>query len=213
MASSLIHIVVANEINKKINRDSSKLLIGTISPDISKLVGEPRFISHFSRRDSNIPNLEKFLNKYKNNLNDDFVLGYYIHLYVDYLWFKYFLTEIYDEDIIKTLDGKTIKCSEEKIYEYIYNDYTNLNTSLIDEYKLDLKIFYNEIPEFNNIIEEIPMDKIKLVVDNAGVIIKNATTHKTLLFNTDNIKKFISLCVEIIYSDIVKYIWGEYEKD
>ena len=93
-----------------------------------------------------------------------------------------------------------------KKYISIYNDYTNLNTQLIDEYKLDLKIFYNEIPEFNNIIEEIPMDKIKLVVDNAGVIIKNATTHKTLLFNIDNIKKFISLCVEIIYSDIVKYI-------
>ena len=206
MASSLIHIVVANEINKKINRDSSKLLIGTISPDISKLVAEPRFISHFSERDNNIPNLDKFLNKYKNNLNDDFVLGYYIHLYVDYLWFKYFLTEIYDENMIKTLDGKTIKCSEEKIYEYIYNDYTNLNTSLIDEYKLDLKIFYNEIPELDNIIEEIPMDKIKLVVDNAGVIIKNATTNKTLIFNLDNVKKFINMCVDIIYSDIIKYI-------
>ena len=207
MASSLIHIVVANEINKKINRDSSKLLIGTISPDISKLVGIHKYITHFASEETpSIPNLDSFLNKYKSNLNDDFVLGYYIHLYVDYLWFKYFITEINDKDMIKTLDGKTIKCSKEEILNYIYNDYTNLNARLIDEYNLDLKIFYNDIPELNNIIEEIPMDKIKLIVDEAGLIIKNTTVKKDMVFNVENVKKFISLCVDIIYSDIEKYI-------
>ena len=207
MASSLIHIAVANEINKKINRDSSKLLIGTISPDISKLVGIHKYITHFASEETpSIPNLDSFLNKYKNNLNDDFVLGYYIHLYVDYLWFKYFITEINDKDMIKTLDGKTIKCSKEEILNYIYNDYTNLNARLIDEYDLDLKIFYNDIPELNNIIEEIPMDKIKLIVDEAGLIIKNTTVKKDMVFNVENVKKFISLCVDIISSDIEKYI-------
>ena len=207
MASSLIHIVVANEINKKINRDSSKLLIGTISPDISKLVGIHKYITHFASEETpSIPNLDSFLNKYKSNLNDDFVLGYYIHLYVDYLWFKYFITEINDKDMIKTLDGKTIKCSKEEILNYIYNDYTNLNARLIDEYDLDLKIFYNDIPELNNIIEEIPMDKIKLIVDEAGLIIKNTTVKKDMVFNVENVKKFISLCVDIISSEIEKYI-------
>lgn len=207
MASSLIHIAVANEINKKINRDSSKLLIGTISPDISKLVGIHKYITHFASEETpSIPNLDSFLNKYKNNLNDDFVLGYYIHLYVDYLWFKYFITEINDKDMIKTLDGKTIKCSKEEILNYIYNDYTNLNARLIDEYDLDLKIFYNDIPELNNIIEEIPMDKIKLIVDEAGLIIKNTTVKKDMVFNVENVKKFISLCVDIISSEIEKYI-------
>ena len=207
MASSLIHIAVANEINKKINRDSSKLLIGTISPDISKLVGIHKYITHFASEETpSIPNLDSFLNKYKNNLNDDFVLGYYIHLYVDYLWFKYFITEINDKDMIKTLDGKTIKCSKEEILNYIYNDYTNLNARLIDEYDLDLKIFYNDIPELNNIIEEIPMDKIKLIVDEAGLIIKNTTVKKNMVFNVENVKEFISLCVDIISSEIEKYI-------
>ena len=44
MASSVIHMVVANEINKKLNRDPRKLLIGTIAPDISKLVGGKKSI-------------------------------------------------------------------------------------------------------------------------------------------------------------------------
>ena len=38
MASSIIHIAVAKEINKVLNRKESNLLIGTIAPDISKLL-------------------------------------------------------------------------------------------------------------------------------------------------------------------------------
>ena len=62
MASSMIHIAVASELNKKLNRDSSKLFIGTIAPDISKLVGETKMKSHFiDINGSNIPNLKRFL--------------------------------------------------------------------------------------------------------------------------------------------------------
>lgn len=204
MASSMIHIVVANEINKKLNRDKSKLLIGTIAPDISKLIGETKVKSHFQDRDDNIPNLDKFLEKYKDNLDDDFVLGYYIHLLTDYLWFKYFMTEIKLEDsnIITKLDGTNIKCNGNMFTLYIYNDYTNLNIKLIDEYDLDLKIFYNEIPEFENIIQEIPMEKINLIVDKAGEIIENTKEHKEFVFNLDNINKFIETSVEIILGNL-----------
>ena len=102
MASSVIHICIANEINKTINRDSKKLLIGTIAPDISKLLGETKFYSHFlDNVNNNIPNINKFLDKYGNYLNDDFVLGYYIHLYTDYLWFKYFIPNIIKGNYIK----------------------------------------------------------------------------------------------------------------
>ena len=111
MASSLIHIAVTNELNKKLNKNKEKLFIGTIAPDISKLVGENKMRSHFLDQNDSIPNLEKFLDKYKENLNDDFVLGYYIHLYTDFLWFKYFISEVYDKDIIRKLDGTEVKCN------------------------------------------------------------------------------------------------------
>ena len=202
MASSMIHIAVANEVNKKLNRDKSKLFIGTIAPDISKLVGESKIKSHFQDKDDNIPNLEKFLDKYKNDLNDDFVLGYYIHLIVDYLWFKYFLTEIENSKMITKLDGTEVKCNGNMFSQYIYNDYTNLNIRLIDEYELDLKIFYSEVPEFKNIIEEIPMDKINLIVDKAGEIVENTKVRKDFVFNIDNIKKFIETSTELTLSKL-----------
>lgn len=205
MASSMIHIAVASELNKKLNRDKSKLLIGTIAPDISKLIGESKRITHFVNDETesdSIPDLDLFLKKYKNKINDDFVLGYYIHLFTDYLWFKYFLTEIWTEDMITKLDGTVVKCEGRMALQYIYNDYTNLNINLIDDYNLDLKIFYNEIPEIENIITEIPMNKLFLIVDKAGEIIENTKVHKDMVFNMKNVHKFIETTIDLIMDNL-----------
>ena len=205
MASAVIHLAVANEINKKINRDKSKLLIGAIAPDISKIIGDTKEKSHFlDNLDTSIPNLGKFLDKYKNKLNDDFVMGYYIHLYTDYLWFKYFVTEIIENDRITKKDGTIVRLNGEMASLYIYNDYTNLNVQLLDEYDMDLKIFYNEVPKLDNIINEIPMDKIDLLMDKIGLIIANTKVNKSFVFDIRDIKKFISTSTELILAEIDK---------
>lgn len=204
MASSLIHIAVTNELNKKLNKNKEKLFIGTIAPDISKLVGENKMRSHFLDQNDSIPNLEKFLDKYKKNLNDDFVLGYYIHLYTDFLWFKYFISEVYDKDIIKKLDGTEVKCNGRMASIYIYNDYTNLNAQLVDKYGLDFKIFYNELPELENIIEEIPMDKLHLIVDKTGTLLLNSKNYKDMIFNLEHVERFIELSVDLISTNLAE---------
>lgn len=203
MASSVIHICIANEINKVLKRDDRKLLIGTISPDISKLIGESKYYSHFlDDIDNNIPNLEKFLNKYKYYLDDDFVLGYYIHLYTDYLWFKYFINKVIKGNYIKELDGTLIKYTKKSFLYYVYNDYSNLNIQLINKYNFPLKIFYEEIPDIKNIINEIPMDKLNLIVDKVGVLIEDASNGKKYLFDIDDIVNFIDDCKVIILKEL-----------
>ena len=205
MASAVIHLAVANEINKKLNRDKSQLLIGAIAPDISKFIGEDKTKSHFLKElDSNIPDIESFLNKYKNSLTDDFVMGYFIHLYTDYLWFKYFVTEFYDKPMITKLDGTVVKCSGNMLSLYVYNDYTNLNIKLIDKYNMDLKIFYNQLPKLSNIIEEIPMDKMGLLLSQMGIIIENSKEKKDYIFNIENVEKFIATSVELILGEITE---------
>ena len=129
-------------------------------------------------------------------------MGYFIHLYTDYFWFKYFITEFYSDDMVTKLDGTVVKCTGNMMVMYIYNDYSNLNIRLLDEYCMDLNIFYNEIPKFSNIIEEVPMDKIQLIVDRASVIIENSKLHKDFIFNIENIKQFISICVDLILSEL-----------
>lgn len=210
MASSIIHICVANEINKSLKRNSRKLLIGTIAPDISKLLGESKLYSHFlDDIDNNIPNINNFLIKYKNNLDDDFVLGYYIHLYTDYLWFKYFITKIIDGNYLKELDGTNIKYNNDTFTYYVYNDYSNLNKQLLDKYNFPLKIFYEEIPYIPNIISEIPIDRLNLIVDKTGILIEESKKGKKYLFKIDDIITFI----ESSKKTILKELDSIYEKN
>ena len=65
------------------------------------------------------------INKYKNHLNDDFVMGYFIHLYTDYLWFKYFILLHYHKP-----NGSIITLNKKK-YGY-YDKVRRTTESLID---------------------------------------------------------------------------------
>lgn len=206
MASSMIHIAIANEINKKLNRNSKNILIGSIAPDIAKLIGMQKKDSHFQDTNEDLPHLDRFLKKYIKNFNDDFVVGYYIHLYTDYLWFKYFVPDFYNNGIIYKLNGDIENIKNEMKCNYFYNDYTSLNLNLIDEYNLDLSIFYEEVPKFNNIIKEIPMDQINIIIDQAGVIIKNSKSEKLFVFDMNIVNKFIKMSVEYILSDLVEIL-------
>ena len=204
MASAIIHMAVAHEVNKITKKDNKKYMIGSIAPDISKLVGESRDLSHFIDDGGDIPNIDKFLKKYKNNLSDDFVFGYFVHLYTDYLWFKYFIPEVYNDssNYITKLDGTKVKCNGDMVSLYIYNDYTNLNIRLLDEYNMDLSIFYEELPSIDNIIDEIPMDKLQVLIDKISLIIKNTRTHKDFIFDIDNVKKFVETSVDLILAKL-----------
>jgi len=202
MASSVIHMCIANEINKQINRDNEKILIGTIAPDISKHLGKDKTESHFQELNDDIPNLEKFLNKYQKNLSDDFVLGYYIHLYVDYLWFKYFVPEFILKGKIFLLDGSLIKYTEEDYIKYFYNDYTNLNILLTQKYNLDLDFLEKKEYKFKNIITEIPMNQIQKIIDKTVSISKKSYESKLYVIDTEIVEKFIDATVSIITSNL-----------
>lgn len=204
MASSLIHAAVCNELNKKLKRNPKQILVGTIAPDISKLVGETKKYTHFLDDDGNLPNLTRFLNKYISYLNDDFVLGYYIHLYTDYLWFKYFIPEIYDEskNLIKKIDGTIVNCHGHMAEMYIYNDYTNINEQVVKKYKLDLDFLYDNKMKFNDIIREAHMDKMDLIINKAREIYEGSKIHRDYVFDMENIDNFINLSVKLIMADL-----------
>ena len=205
MASSIIHAVVAKELNKKLKRNEEKLLIGTIAPDISKIVGESKLYTHFlDDINSSVPNLTRFLNRYISKLSDDFVLGYYIHLYTDYLWFKYFIPEIYDEDkfLITKMDGTKVNCHGNMASIYIYNDYTNLNAELIKRYDLNLEFLNGKMPYFEPIIREINMNKLYLIINRTSEIVEKSKLNKEYVFDMENIEKFIDLSIKIIEADL-----------
>lgn len=202
MASSVIHMCVAKKINEKLKlADEYMLLLGSIAPDISKHVGETKTRSHFLSDGNNV-NIDKFIEKYKDNFNNTFILGYFIHLYTDFLWEKYFVSEIVENGTIKLLNGDTVENDPVLYKKLIYNDYTNLNIQLIDAYELNLSLFYEEatIPEIE--MDEIPVDKLEKLIDYTGVIIANTKENKAYTFTIDQIIPFIETSSELILSII-----------
>lgn len=206
MASIVIHMCVASEISKKIElKNYDEFLLGSIAPDISRVVGWSRDLSHFIYSKQSIyPDINKFLEKYGNKLDSDFMLGYFVHLYTDYLWFKYFLRDIKYKGLITLMDGTKIEYDENTFVKYLYNDYTNLNVKLIDEYNLDLSLLYNPVKIPNVEMDEIPIDRLQELLDAFSVIIENSKIKKKYLFDMSNIKEFILVSSNLIMSEILK---------
>lgn len=199
MASAIIHICVAKELNKKLKLDEYEMYLGTIAPDMSKQVGQTKNKSHFIINEKNsVPNIKLFLEKYKNDLNNPFNLGYFIHLYTDKLWFDEFIETLKYNESIKLLDGTIYKTSNERIQEMIYEDYTNLNVRLIEHYNLDLKLFYEDFRIPNTNIDEIDKTKLNILIDKMGIIIKNSNSLKSYIFDINIIIAFIQNTVNEI---------------
>ena len=192
MASAIIHICVAKKVNEKLKMDENLLFLGAIAPDISKEIGTSKNESHFIDNNLDIPNINKFLIKYQNEIKNPFEMGYLIHLLTDYYWYKYFFNNyVTNTKSVNLLNGSSIILNEENIRKLIYQDYTNINIALIDEYAIELSLFSNEINYPSSKIDEIPMDKINIIIEKMGIIIKNSQDDKTIIFDMKEIIEFI----------------------
>ncbi len=204
LASSIIHMCIAKKINEKLKiADENQLLLGSIAPDISKHIGQTKTKSHFLTNDNKV-DIERFLNKYKNYLESPFIMGYFIHLYTDFLWDKYFVSEIVEKGSIRLLNGKTIQKTKDLYQKLIYNDYTNLNIQLIDEYRLDLSLFYEKVAIPNINMDEIPVNQLDKLLDHTGIIIANTKENKAYTFSLENIIPFIETSSNLIYLKILE---------
>lgn len=208
MASAIIHIAIAKKIKEKLNVENSKdYYLGSIAPDISKQIGRTKYESHFLINSlPNIPNIEVFTKKYPNFKNNSFDLGYFTHLYADKLWFENFIPNLTINNSLKLLDGTIIQVeNEQEITDMIYSDYTNINIKLIEKYNLDLSLFYEDFVIPKTTIEEIPADKLDILINKMGIIIENSKEEKTYVFDDYSVEQFIEESSKIILEELKKY--------
>ena len=201
MASAIIHLCIAKEVNRYLGMDEYQISLGSIAPDISKQIGETKEISHFldHSNEDDIPNINNFLTKYKNDLQDPFTMGYFIHLLTDKYWFRDYIYKFIDR--YATSQSKK-KLTYTAIKDVIYNDYTNINIDLIDRYTLPLDIFYTDFRRPNSKINEIPLDKLPILIEKMGLIIEESKEEKTFMFDTREIISFIEETTKYIIKDI-----------
>ena len=207
MASTITHLAVAKKVLERLEVDNERdFFLGAIAPDISKQVGQNREISHFLyNTPEDVPNINLFVRRYPVFKYNAFDLGYFTHLYTDKVWIESFLPTFTRENRVKLLTGETVEVSKEELKEMIYSDYTSLNTQLIDEYHLDLSLFYEEFIPPQTHIKEIPIENLDILLNKIGIIIENAKSEKTYAIDFGSIKEFINRCADEIIKEIQKY--------
>lgn len=208
MASAIIHLAVAKELEKYLNvKNKYDYYLGTIAPDLAKQIGRTKHESHFIYNTrENIPNIKKFTDKYKYFYKNDFELGYYIHLYTDKIWFNEFINSLAYHTSVKLLDGTIINTTEKEISKMIYQDYTSLNIQIIDYYNLELSLFYEDFKKPKSNLDEIPLNKLNILIDKMGIIIENSKQEKNYIFDINSVNSFIEKTVQIIIKELKNYI-------
>lgn len=156
MASIMSHICISNIVKDKLKL-SDKFLAGSILPDLKKMAGFDRSITHYLKyvvEDGtvmNLPDLDKFIEENTFKLLEFKTLGCYAHLIEDKIWFEKYITKYikwHNDDLSVVTNLKTGKQYEfDTFSKEIYSDYINVNSTIIRKYNLDVNSISKTIKE------------------------------------------------------------------
>lgn len=153
MPNIMIHEEVGHYLSKKINKNSYNFYLGIIAPDSPNTYGfgkkEDRWLAHQRRKDYDEwrKSLKEFYEKEKNNYDEDFLLGYYIHILTDIVYDDFLYLKV-REEILK--DNHTLKES----HDIMRNDMDKYYFNGIEDIKAILKQD-NSTYEINGISKEL----------------------------------------------------------
>ena len=182
MGSLVMHLCIGKKVAQKLNNsDRKEFLIGNLAPDLSKITNQSRYISHFEKKiiingaEREVPDLDAFLKKYKNRLNEPFIQGYLCHLISDDIWFRDYIpnhvveiTEDKKQVLLRDIDDYIPYDEFKKI---MYSDYSKLNQYLFDLYKVNLKKF-DDMNIDNPNMEEFEYEEIHKLIDQISYFLE-----------------------------------------
>jgi len=101
MAGYVIHLAIGQEYIRRYNgdiKDKEEFLKGIVAPDGTNNNKK----AHYGEKDL-IESLKNFLEQNKEQLSTDYIKGYFLHLFTDYIFYgKYFSRGHYYEDYDRT---------------------------------------------------------------------------------------------------------------
>lgn len=174
MPNTVVHEEVGYYLSKKLDVSSYEFYLGLMAPDAVNVEHfankQERWTSHVRDKNLNIwkENLKKFYKEEKNKINNDFLLGYTIHILTDIVYDEYFEEKIHKE---------ILKNNQEKDYWYI-------KWSDMDKYSFKEQSTINTILlKNNNYIEIKNITKEKLLKWKEKYLKNQSNLNKSLYFN------------------------------
>jgi len=234
MPSWGIHLAIANRVinklGKKLNEEEKdKFIFANVLPDINngyvvKNISEviSHKLTHFEPKQykgdyENKPGYINFYEKYKSNLGNSIILGYYTHLMTDYYFNNTTYKEygIYDENnnriglklnngeefIAEGEECRKIKVNDFKLFAYyLYNnekiEIPEYNENMLEDIKNieEINVTKEDIKEIIKYINEC-VEKPKIIFDET--IIKNYK-----IYTEEELKRRVDICVDFIIENI-----------
>lgn len=147
MPGYVMHVTFAKLVGEKLGiKLSNRYLASSLIPDsCAHYYDTDKTIGHFAKRFNDLfkdPDLDLFLSKYGEFLNDEAGLGIYSHLYLDKYFCIEFLYDVFDISngiMTNKKTGKKYKIWQEFFAKNgVYKEYSAMNKMFIEDYNLDM---------------------------------------------------------------------------
>lgn len=213
-----IHTAIAKDLNKELNLNPDLLYYGAVLPDVDKgnEVGKFKahfYIDHLKYPDEVIIDFDKFMEKYKNRLDRDLVIGYYIHLLTDYYFNEYIFDNTYILDDtgsireIKLLLGTTPDIESRRRLKQddfiMYGSYL-LNNNRVGIPK-DKELIYKHLCDLkHSFINEIEVNNRIDYMNSNDFLEYNNREENYKLFTREEYDKLYADCLKFIKDKLAK---------
>lgn len=190
MPNIMIHEEVGHYLSNKINKNSYNYYLGLLAPDSPNTYGfgkkEDRWLAHQRRKDYDEwrKSLKDFYQVEKTNYDEDFLLGYYIHILTDIVYDDFLYLRV-REEILK--NNHTL----EESHDIMRNDMDKYYFKEIENIK--------EILNSNNTTYEINGISKELMSEWKDKTLNELTTENKSIYLTDEI---INELNELVYKEL-----------
>lgn len=184
-----VHLAIAKKIAKELKLEEKDIfMLANLFPDYDKVDKEiTHYLTTKQNRKENLPNIDRYLNKYKDKFTNPVVLGYFTHLLTDYYFNKITYNEHYIYNDNNELIGMKLKNGKEK-YD---NDTKNLTRVKRSDFKLFgqylAKNKYITVPKYNDKILKYQEELKEVSIDESDIkklvkyLEKNILKHYTVI--------------------------------
>lgn len=208
MGSFLMHIGISEIVRKRLNL-SIKFIYGSIMPDLVKMKTGDRIGTHFlktvvtDKGRQRLPDIDNAISLLKGKMDKEIRLGYLAHLVEDLIWFEKYIpsfAERVENGRMVYLKDNSIHLEEEFSTD-IYEDYTKINSYVIDKYckeYSDLKL------ELQSIMTKQEME----FLEKNDKIIELEQIETLSVISKESLDEYIKLTADKV-EKIIKELMGE----
>jgi len=222
MPSSIIHRCVSIRVLEKGNlyvdsKDIFEYEIGSIAPDSWRNTirfkdsllpkKEKRKYSHFSNDGEFLEQYIDFFNKYKNELDKPFMIGYFVHLLTDNHWRDTMFYRCFDADgSIILLDGSTLNGEKGVRKELLHNESKKMAYLLAKYFNLnDLRVLTKDELNLLPKMSEIEFDGLNDTINYTNIESNNDPGNELLVYKLEDFILGIEECSDYILKKLYEF--------